>query len=98
MGHMKRTVAREEAERRKGRVYMSFFLRHAWHVTFLESDLKTPIGKGLNFTDHGTITEMWRRCGESRMSEDRNARENAIEKGRGGCFLRLTPEQYAKLR
>jgi hypothetical protein len=24
--------------------------------------------------------------------------EHAIENGRGGCYLRLTPEQYRKLR
>jgi hypothetical protein len=40
-------VAREEAEGQKLRVYMGAFLRHAWHVSFLEADLKTSIGPGL---------------------------------------------------
>ena len=31
-------------------------------------------------------------------SESRQMLEQAIENGRGGRYLRLTPEQYAKLR
>ena len=30
--------------------------------------------------------------------ESRQMLEQAIETGRGGAYLRLTPEQYAKLR
>jgi hypothetical protein len=31
-------------------------------------------------------------------SESRQMLEHAIETGRGGVYLRLTPEQYARLR
>jgi hypothetical protein len=77
---------------------MNFFYRQAWHVQFLEADARTPLPKTLTFTDPekdpraGQAGEAW---GDS---ESRQMMEHAIETGRGGCYLRLTPDQYARLR
>jgi hypothetical protein len=98
MGQMKRQEARFEEVHSKRRVYMGFFHRAGWQVSFLEADLKTSVGRALVFVDSEKIVSIWRRCGESRMSEDRNSIESAIQKGRGGVWLRLTPEQYGKLK
>jgi hypothetical protein len=50
------------------------------------------------FTDPDKIRELARR-GEAWVdSESRQMLELAIEQGRGGVYIRLTPEQYAKLR
>jgi hypothetical protein len=36
--------------------------------------------------------------GGEKHSESRKMLEGAIEQGRGGVYLKLTPEQYARLR
>jgi hypothetical protein len=79
-------------------VYMSFISRDGWHVQFLESDLKTPLPRTLKFADPEKIREMARRGEACGTSEARQMLEHAIETGRGGVYLRLTPEQYARLR
>ena len=45
-----------------------------------------------------TIRGLARRGEAWGTSEARQMLEHAIETGRGGCYLRLTPEQYRKLR
>jgi hypothetical protein len=42
--------------------------------------------------------ELARRGGAWRDSESRQMLEQDIENGRGGIYLRLTPEQYGRLR
>jgi hypothetical protein len=79
-------------------VYMYFFLRSGWQVQFLEPDLKTRLPRKLTFADPEKIRELARRGEAWGTSEARQMLEHAIETGRGGCYLRLTPEQYAKLR
>jgi hypothetical protein len=76
---------------------MYFFLRSGWQVQFLESDLKTPLPRKLTFADPEKIRELARRGGAWRDSESRQMLEHAIETGRGGVYLRLTPEQYRRL-
>jgi hypothetical protein len=80
------------------RVYMTFFLRHGWQVQFVESDLKTPLPWKLTFTDPEKIRELAKRGEAWGDLESRQMLEHAIELGRGGIYLRLTPEQYRKLR
>jgi hypothetical protein len=63
-----------------------------------EADLKTPLPRKLTFTDPEKIRELARRGEAWGTSEARQMLEHAIETGRGGIYLRLTPEQYAKLR
>jgi hypothetical protein len=80
------------------RVYMSFFLNGGWYCQFLEDDLKTPLPRKLTFADSEKIIELIRRSGGMRDSAAIQAVENAIANGRGGVFLMLTPDQYAKLK
>jgi hypothetical protein len=84
-------------ERPSHRVYMSFFFRSGWQVQFLEADLKTPLPRKLTFTEPDKIRELARRGEAWDDSESRQMLEHAIETGRGGVFLRLTPDQYARL-
>ena len=77
---------------------MSFFRRRSWQVQFLEADLKTSLPRKLTFADPDEIRELARRGDAWGDSESRSTLEHAIENGRGGLYLRLTPEQYARLR
>jgi hypothetical protein len=77
---------------------MSFFFRSGWQVQFLEADLRTPLPKKLTFTDPDKIRELARRGEAWNDSESRQMLDHAIETGRGGVFLRLTPDQYGRLR
>jgi hypothetical protein len=77
---------------------MYFFLRSGWQVQFLEADLKTPLPRKLTFTDPEKIRELAKRGEAWGTSEARQMLEHAIETGRDGVYLRLTPEQYARLR
>jgi hypothetical protein len=79
-------------------VYMTFFFRSGWQVQFVEGNLKTPLPRTFTFADAEKIRELARRGEAWGISEARQMLEHAIETGRGGCYLRLTPEQYAKLR
>lgn len=80
------------------RVYMYFFLRQGWHIQFSEPDLKTSLPLRLTFATPDKIVEIHERWGASRLLEDRSALEHAIQQGRGACWLRLSAEQYAKLK
>ena len=79
-------------------VYMSFMSRDGWYVQFLEADLKTPLPRTFTFADPEKIRELARRGEAWGTSEARQILEHAIEMGRGGVHLRLTPEQYRHLR
>jgi hypothetical protein len=85
-------------DRPSHQVYMYFFLRSGWQVQFLEPDLKTPLPRKLTFSNPEKITELARRGEAWGTSEAKQMLEHAIETGRGGIYLRLTPEQYERLR
>ena len=80
------------------RVYMSFQCRYGWHCQFLEQDLKTPLPRKLHFASPDKVVELVERGGGLSNLESRQALEQAIEIGRGGVFLSLPEEQYAKLK
>ena len=80
------------------RVYVSFQFRNGWHCQFLEADLKTSLPKRLHFASPDKIIELVQRGGGIADQEVRLMLNQAIETGRGGVFLNLTPEQYSKLR
>jgi hypothetical protein len=84
-------------DRPSHRVYMYFFFRGGWQVQFLEADLRTPLPRKLTFTDPDKIRELARRGEAWGDAESRQMLDHAIETGRGGVFLRLTPDQYARL-
>lgn len=48
--------------------------------------------------DEGKIRELARRGEAWQTSQDRQMLGYAIAKGEGGVYLRLSPEQYARLR
>jgi hypothetical protein len=77
---------------------MSFQCRYGWQVQFLEADLKTPLPRKLHFTSSDKIIELVERGNGLPNLESRQALDQAIEIGRGGVFLNLTAEQYAKLK
>jgi hypothetical protein len=79
-------------------VYMHFFLRSGWQVQFLEPDLKTPLPRELTFADPEKIRELARRGEAWGTFEARRMLEQAIDTGRGGVYLKLTPNQYARLK
>lgn len=80
------------------RVFMTFFYRKGWQVQFVEADLQTPLPRTFTFADPEKIRELARRCEAMGTSEARQMLEYAIEAGRGGVYLKLTPEQHAKLK
>jgi hypothetical protein len=85
-------------DRPSHQIYMYFFLRSGWQVQFLEPDLKTPLPRKLTFKDpQKMIRELAKRGGAWRDSDSQQILEHAIEAGRGGVYLRLTPEQYRRL-
>jgi hypothetical protein len=84
-------------DRPSHRVYIYFHFRGGWQVQFLEVDLRTPFRK-LTFTNPDKIRELARRGEAWSDAESGSDVEHAIETGRGGLFLRLTPDQYARLR
>jgi len=77
---------------------MSFMLPKGWQVQFLEPDLKTPLPRRLTFAHADKIRELARRGEALGTLEGKQALESAIENGRGGLYLRLTPEQYSRLK
>jgi hypothetical protein len=80
------------------RVYLSFQDRHGWQCQFLEADLKTPLPKRLHFASSDKIIELVERGGGLRDQESRLMLDQGIAMGRGGVFLNLTGEQYARLK
>ena len=72
--------------------------RNGWHISFLEEDCRTSLPLKLTFAYADKIMEMYERWGTSRLLEDRAAVLHGIEIGRGAIWLRLTPEEYAKLK
>ena len=79
-------------------VYLSFQDRNGWQCQFLEADLQTPLPKRLHFASSDKLVELVERAGGFIDQETRLMLEQGISMGRGGVFLRLTEEQYAKLR
>jgi hypothetical protein len=80
------------------RVYMSFMLREGWHCQFLDSDLKTPLPRRYTFSDVAKVRELVTRGNGFPDQSIRQEFEHAVETGRGGVYLALNDEQYAKLK
>jgi hypothetical protein len=68
------------------------------HGDRLLGDLKTQLPRKFTFVEPKKVRELARRGEAWGTSEARQILEHAIEIGRGGAYLRLTPEQYARLR
>jgi hypothetical protein len=76
---------------------MSFMLSKSWYCQFLEEDLKTSLRRKLTFATSEKIIQLAEHAGALHNLECRQAVAHGISVGRGGVFLSLTPEQYAKL-
>jgi hypothetical protein len=80
------------------KVYLYFQCRNGWNCQFLEQDLQTPLPRRLHFSTPDKVIEVIQRVGGLIDSESKTMVNLAIENGRGGVFLKLTDEQYAKLK
>jgi hypothetical protein len=79
------------------RVYLSFQFRDGWQCQFLEQDLKTALPRKLHFASSDKLIELVKRAGGFTDQETWLMVDQDIAMGRGGLFLQLTEEQYAKL-
>ena len=80
-------------------MYVNFFLRGGyWFCSFLQPDLKTPVCRGRSFASAEKVRELIAKTPTRMMSEDKQALEFALEAGRGGIWLDVTTEQYARLQ
>jgi hypothetical protein len=77
---------------------MSFQDRDEWHCQFLEADLRTALQQSLCFKSSDKIIEMVEHGSGFKDQEARLMLDQGIAMGRGGVFLSLTDEQYAKLK
>jgi hypothetical protein len=81
------------------RVYVTFTLRgDAWVCSFVETDLKTPIGRVRQFGSAHKLRELIARTPTRFDLAGKQALEHAIQGGRGGLYLHLTDEQYKALK
>jgi hypothetical protein len=69
----------------------------AWEVIMYESGSKQQICK-VRSQDSEKLREMARRGHALVNLETKQALEHGIDQRKGGMFLRLTPEQYARLK
>ena len=65
---------------------------------FLEEDLKTALPRKVTLDSPEKLIEMAKRGDSNLNLETRQALDHGIEIGRGGVWLELTEEQYARLR
>ena len=77
---------------------MYFSFRRGRQIQFLEADLKTPLPRKVTFPDADKIRELARRGEALGTSEAKQMLAHAIETGKGGAYLKLTLEQYARLK
>ena len=77
---------------------MQFVLMKGWLCHFLEADLETPLPRKVTVRDQKKLFEMAERSGVHLNPAGLYSIQKAIEEGRGGIWLELTEEQYAKLK
>jgi hypothetical protein len=81
------------------RVLMNFTLaKDGWLVSFLEEDCRTSVPRHFVFQSELKILDLARHGGAEFNLAGRQAIEHGISMGRGSVWLKLTREQYAKLR
>lgn len=80
------------------RVFLQFSFQQGWFCQFLEADRKTLLPRTAVLRDERKLFELVKRGGFTLDISGRQEIEEAIRKKRGGVWLELTPDQYAKLR
>jgi hypothetical protein len=80
------------------RVYMTFCRQDGWQCQFLAEDLKTPLSRMLSFGPDDKVLELIRRGSGMSDSAGKQTIRYAMSAGRGGVYLYLSADQYAKLK
>ena len=80
------------------RVFLQFSFCQGWFCEFMEEDRKTRLSRTVILANERKLFELVKRGGFTLNISGRQEIEEAIRKKRGGIWLELTPEQYAKLR
>jgi hypothetical protein len=78
-------------------VYVAFEKKVSWHLVISDSNSHRRLCT-LVFADDDKIVELVKRSGGLTNLESKQTLERGINSGRGGVFLKLTPDQYAKLK
>jgi hypothetical protein len=87
------------AEANYQRVYLRFALWGAsWRCEFLPDGAGSPLPRVLTFSSADKVRELAERGDGLPNLEAKQALELGISAGRGGTYLRLSPEQISKLR
>ena len=79
-------------DRPSHRVFMTFFYRAGWQVQFAEADLKPHCQGRLRLPIRRRYVNSHAAGKHWGDSESRQMMEYGVKVGRGGCYLRLTPE------
>lgn len=77
---------------------MSFVQRNGWACGFLEPDCKMPVYRMKTFATEDKVRELIARTPTRMDQASKQAVEHTFLIGRGGVWLELTAEQYAKTR
>lgn len=78
---------------------MRYTLRDGvWVCEFLESDLRTRIGRTRRFSGSYKVRELIERTETKFGLEGEQAIDHGIASGLGGLYLDLSEEQYRKLK
>jgi len=75
-----------------------YYMLRGWYCQFLEADLKTALPRTFTFATPEKVIELAERGRALKDLASKQALERGIETGRGGIYLRLTYEQYNKLK
>lgn len=78
-------------------MYACFERKDGWHVVFYDSATKRRLGRELLLQNNEKLYELARKGHALRELADTQSIEAAIRGGRGGLFLKLTPDQYRTL-
>ena len=85
------------------RVYLSFFVktgagnREEWVLQFMPPTLDRALGRLRIVRSAQAVRDLIARTPTVLSLADRQALDTALELGRGGLFLHITADQYAKL-
>jgi hypothetical protein len=77
-------------------VYVAFERKVSWHVVFSDGQTQKRLCTVV-FQDEQKLYELAKRGGALTNLEAKQAIELGIASGKGGLFLQLSPDQYAKL-
>ena len=77
-------------------VYVAFERKRVWEVVFYDSATQHRL-RTVTFQDEDKLVELAKRAGALNNLEAKQTLENGISNGKGGVFLKISPDQYNKL-